>query len=224
MFKKFKEMFASENLLDTAYQTTVKMLEYDFEMYDASRHALRETGSNQLPFDIKKMDRKINKYEREVRRQVLTHLAIRGAQDLAPGLGLVSIVIDVERIGDYTKNISDLAAHYREKLHGGKFEDDLVKIEAVIEKSFPDTIEAMKTQDVESARAVMRGETGTGKLADETVYAMIAKADQSIDTGRGVAVAMYARYLKRVNAHLTNIASAIVNPFPRIGFREKKKK
>ena len=224
MFKKFKELFASENLLDTAYQTTVRMLEYDYEMYDASRHSLRETGSTELPFDIKKLDRRINKYEREVRRHVLTHLAIRGTHDLAPGLGLVSIVIDVERIGDYTKNISDLAAHYKAHLHGGKFEDDIKQIESVVELSFPDTIKAMKTQDVESARAVMKREAGTGKLADDLVYAMIAKADKSIDTGQGVAVAMYARYLKRVDAHLTNIASAIVNPFPRIGFREKKKK
>lgn len=223
MFKKFKELFASENLLDTAYQTTVKMLEYDFEMYDASRHSLRETGSNTLPFDIKKMDRRINKYEREVRRQVLTHLAIRGTHDLAPGLGLVSIVIDVERIGDYTKNISELASHYKARLNGGKYEDDFKKLEAVVEQSFPDTINAMKTQDVDHARAVMKSEAGTGKLADSLVFAMIAMTDKSVDAGRSVALAMYARYLKRVNAHLTNIASAIVNPFPRIGFREKKK-
>ena len=36
-----------------------------------------------------------------------------------------------------------------------------------------------------------------------------------------IVLALYFRYLKRVAAHLTNIASSIVNPFPRIGFRAK---
>jgi hypothetical protein len=29
------------------------------------------------------------------------------------------------------------------------------------------------------------------------------------------------RYLKRVSAHLKNVASSVVNPYHRIGFREK---
>ena len=35
-------------------------------------------------------------------------------------------------------------------------------------------------------------------------------------------LALYIRYLKRVCAHLRNISTSIVNPFHRIGFREKK--
>jgi phosphate uptake regulator len=51
---------------------------------------------------------------------------------------------------------------------------------------------------------------------------MITNEDKNISHSAAVSLAMYARYLKRINAHLTNIASAVVNPFPRIGFREKK--
>ncbi len=71
MFQKFKELFSSENLLDTAYTTTVTMLEFDLKMYNAARTVLRDQDTAELPFDIKKMDRQINKYEREVRRNVL---------------------------------------------------------------------------------------------------------------------------------------------------------
>ena len=93
MFEKFKELFGSENLLDTAYKTTVTMLEFDYKMFDASRRTLRESNTAELPFDFKATDRKINKYEREVRRNVLTHLTVAGMQNLVPGLVLVSIVI-----------------------------------------------------------------------------------------------------------------------------------
>lgn len=223
MFNKFKELFSSENLLDSAFNTTLTMIEFDHKMYDASRHTLRESDSSELPFDIKKTDRKINKYEREVRRKVLTHLTIVGTTNLVPGLALVSIVIDVERIGDYTKNIAGLANIHTKKLTGGMHEKDLKAIENVIEENFPRVIEILKTQDKEKARTILQVEDETSKKSDTIVNDMILHKDKSLSTSDAVSLAMYARYLKRVNAHLTNIASSIVNPFPRIGFREKKK-
>lgn len=224
MFNKFKELFSSENLLDIAFETTLTMLEYDHQMYDASVNILRKTINEELPFDIKQMDRKINKYEREVRRKVLTHLTIAGTQNLVPGLALVSIVIDVERIGDYTKNIAGLADIHKKKLTGGKFEDDLKKIEDAIEAHFPLVIETLKTQDKKIARQTLQLEEQIGEMSDNIVNQMILAQDNSLTRADAVALAMYARYLKRIYAHLTNIASSIVNPFPRIGFREKKKK
>jgi hypothetical protein len=35
-------------------------------------------------------------------------------------------------------------------------------------------------------------------------------------------VALYARFLKRIASHSRNIISGVVNPFPRIGYKEKK--
>ena len=223
MFKKFLELFSSENLLDEAYKTTLTMLEFDQQMYEASQMTLRRSDTDELPFDIKKTDRKINKYEREVRRKVLTHLTLTGTHNLVPGLALVSIVIDVERIGDYTKNIYELATQHKRKLRAGQFEKKVQEIEAVIDDIFPTTIEVLKTQDTKTARNVMQVEEATAKKSESIVSAMIQGKDESLSTADAVCVALYVRHLKRINAHLTNIASAIVNPFPRISFREKKK-
>ncbi|MBN1211911.1 MAG: hypothetical protein JXA92_04980 [candidate division Zixibacteria bacterium] len=223
MFKKFKELFSSENLLDEAYKTTLMMLEFDQQMYEASQMTLRRSNTDELPFDIKKTDRKINKYEREVRRKVLTHLTLTGTHNLVPGLALVSIVIDVERIGDYTKNIYELATQHEKKLKAGEFEEILREIETVNEDIFPKTIEVLKTQDIKLARYVMQLEQPTAKKSEGIVSAMIQGKDKSLSIADAVCIALYVRHLKRINAHLTNIASAIVNPFPRIGFREKKK-
>lgn len=223
MFNKFKELFSSENLLDAAFNTTLTMLDFDHKMYDASRHSLRESDNADLPFDIKKTDRKINKYEREVRRNVLTHLTIAGTQNLVPGLVLVSIVIDVERIGDYTKNIAGLAKIHPARLKGGKHESKLQEIEKSIEENFSKVIESLKTQDKNVGRAVLQVEEKIAKASDTIVNDLILGENKDISTSNAVTVAMYARYLKRIDAHLTNIASSIVNPFPRIGFREKKK-
>ncbi|KAA3633202.1 MAG: hypothetical protein DWP97_09630 [Calditrichaeota bacterium] len=224
MFNKFKELFGSENLLDNAFETALTMLEYDLKMYAASKTTLRDSDSYELPFDIKQLDRKVNKFEREVRRNVLTHLTIAGTQNLVPGLALVSIVIDVERIGDYTKNMAELASIHEKKLKGGMFEDDLCKIEDAIEQHFPLVIQVLKTQKKTDARKILKMEEEIAELSDKIVKGMITTKDTTLTRSDSVALAMYARYLKRINAHLTNIASSIVNPFPRIGFREKKKK
>ncbi|UCC44313.1 MAG: hypothetical protein JSU65_14600 [Candidatus Zixiibacteriota bacterium] len=223
MFKKFRELFGSENLLDAAYNTTVTMLEFDHKMYEASRQTLRESDTDELPFDIKKTDRKINKYEREVRRNVLTHLTVAGTHNLVPGLVLVSIVIDVERIGDYTKNIAGLASMHEKALKAGANEKVLVEIEGSIEQNFSRIISILKSQDKKTAREVMRIEPEVSRPADAILADTILKKDRKLRRGDAVTLALYSRYLKRINAHLTNIASSIVNPFPRIGFREKKK-
>jgi len=224
MFNKFKELFASETLLDKAVSTTLKMMDSDHKMYLASCTTLRETDTAELPFDIRKMDRKINKYLREVRRNVLTHLTIAGTQNIVPGLILVSIVIDVERIGDYTKNISELAIMHPDHLKGGPFEDDVQKMENTIKDLFPRVINVLTEQDVEDASAILDMEDETGKTADQIVESIISKKGKGLKVDDAVCLSLYVRHLKRVNAHLTNIASSIVNPFPRIGFREKKKK
>jgi phosphate uptake regulator len=185
---------------------------------------LRHTDGCELPFDIKQMDRRINKFEREVRRNVLTHLTVAGTVNLVPGLALVSIVISVERIGDYTKNIVELARDHEQKLVGGDQEENVRLIEEAIARHFPMAIEVLKSHDQDKGREIMRAEDKVGKTVDAICSGLIKSGGgDNLDTGTAVCVALYARYLKRINAHLSTIASAIVNPFARIGFREKKK-
>ena len=224
MFNKFKELFSSESLMDSAYTTTVKMLEFDHQMYEASQHVLRHTDGCELPFDIKKMDRKINKFEREVRRNVLTHLTVAGTTNLVPGLALVSIVISVERIGDYTKNIAELARDHEKPLSGGDQEENLRKVEEAVAEHIPMTLEVLRTHNRDLGRKVMKAEDGISKMVDAIASGLIKSGGgKGLSTSDAVCTALYARYLKRINAHLTTISSAVVNPFARIGFREKKK-
>jgi phosphate uptake regulator len=223
MFRKFMELFSSENLLDSAYTTTLTMLETDLRMFKASCETLRRKNSVELPFDIKGEDRKINKFERQVRRDVLTHLSIAGTQNIVPGLVLVSIVIDVERIGDYTKNITELATMHQKRLDGGPFEENIAAIENHLHDIFPKVIELLKKQDVEMARDILRREEPIGKMSEAIVYAIVTEDGKGLGVKSAVCLSLYARHLKRINAHLTNIASAVVNPFPRLGFRMKER-
>jgi phosphate uptake regulator len=213
------ELFGKENLLDQAIATTIKMLESDREMFVASVDSLRKRDDANLSFDIYEKDKQINAYEREVRRNVLTHLTVAGTANIVPGLVLVSIVIDVERIGDYTKNIVELASAHPTRLTGGIYEDDLADIEQIVTERFDRLNKIIGDMDIEEAKAVMSDHRNISARCDRILPEIINEKDKTLTAGNAVTLALYFRYLKRIGAHLTNIASSIVNPFPRIGFR-----
>ena len=69
---------------------------------------------------------------------------------------LLSIVIDIERLGDYTKNILDLALHYPDPMISEDFLDELRSIEKEVLSLFSDTLKAVKNQDEELARNLLK--------------------------------------------------------------------
>ena len=222
MFKQIFEIFKSDSLYEQALGECHEMLDIDLTMFKASIESLRNSETAEIDIDIYALDKKINEFERDVRRKVMTHLAVGGKEDIGSGLVLVSVVIDIERIGDYTKNIYDLAVNHPKKLNGGSFEDRLLKIENDTIKLFEDTIDAFKNQDIEKARGLMGTykENISAQSDNITIDIITGKLDD-IDIGSASAVGLYARYLKRISAHSRNLISSVVNPFERIGYPEE---
>lgn len=221
MFKQIFNMFKADSLYEQALGECHEMLDIDLTMFKASIESLRKSDSADINIDIFSMDKKINAFERDVRRKVMTHLAIGGKEDIGSGLVLVSVVIDIERIGDYTKNIYDLAVNHSKKLNGGSVEDRLAEIEKISFKLFEDTIDAFKNQDIEKARGLMGSyKENISIQSDAITNDIIAGKISDLDTGSASSVGLYARYLKRIAAHSRNLISSIVNPFEKIGYPE----
>ena len=221
MFKQIFEIFKSNSLYEQAIEECHEMLDIDLTMFKASIISLRKSDSSDIDIDIFAMDKKINQFERDVRRKVMTHLAVGGKEDIGSGLVLVSVVIDIERIGDYTKNIYDLAVNHPKKLNGGSAEDRLADIENISLKLFEDTIIAFKNQDIEKARGLMGYyKENISSQSDAITHDVILGKIADLDTKSATAVSLYARYLKRISAHSRNLISSVVNPFEKIGYPE----
>ena len=107
MFKELLNLIKSDSLYEQALNRCHEMLEIDSQMFNESIKSLRNSDSSEIPIDIFEMDKKINAFEREVRRKIMTHLSISGNKDLGSGLILISVVIDIERIGDLATNIAE---------------------------------------------------------------------------------------------------------------------
>ena len=221
MFKQIFEIFKSDSLYEQALIECHEMLDIDLTMFTESIKSLRKSDSTEIKIDIFAMDKKINEFERDVRRKVMTHLAIGGKEDIGSGLILVSVVIDIERIGDYTKNIYDLAINHPKKLHGGSLESRIDQIEKTVFNLFEESIYAFKNQDIEQARLLMgQYKKDISNQADEITNEIVMGEISDLDIGSASAIGLYSRYLKRIAAHSRNIISSVVNPFERIGYPE----
>jgi phosphate transport system protein len=219
-FREIYEIWRRASSLNLALTKSLDMIERTHSMYQGAVKALRNGGSAETGSSVYEEDRIINTYQIEVRRRVLRYLAITGTTDLIPGLVLISIVIDIERIGDYTKNIAELAAVHAGNLSCGTFEERVQAIEKTVEKLFDELPTILKSSNQPAARTLLSEGHQLRANADLIISDLIKHEDESLGRGQAATIALYVRYLKRVGAHLLNILSSVVNPFERIGFRE----
>ena len=224
MIKELLSVFQSNSLMERAFEQSYEMLDITHEMFKVSKKVLRNSDTNEFTYDINGQDSKINKFQREVRKDVFNHLAMSGSEDLSSGMILASIVIDLERIGDFTKNIVEIAQNHPQRLHAGEFEDDLITLEHAVEDTFGRTIYCFKNSDEKAAFNLLKEYKWMSKAFDAKIQSLMRGEDSTLTTGSAVALAVYLRALKRIFSHLRNVTSSVVNPFHRIGFKPKKKK
>lgn len=218
-FKELYEVWRSDSALTRALNDSYAMLEEARHMFAESVRSLRESDTGELKFDVYEKDLIVNKYQQEVRRNVLKYLAVTGGLNVIPNLILASIVIDMERIGDYTKNITDLALAHPRRLVAGRFEDDYQRIEGAIKDTFERLMPILKGSKTREARELINGTYWVIKKCDEIVNTLVREDLSELQAREAVCNGLYTRYLKRIQAHLLNIASSVVNPFERIGFK-----
>jgi len=221
MFKQWLEIFKKDTLMDRAYKRSFMMLDLTRDMFLKAKESLRFREDCEVDVNIKDKDQEINSYEREVRRNVFNHLVVGGTTKLPSALVLVSIIIDIERIGDYTKNMVELALAHPGKLKGGKFEKNLQRVEAAVEDNFVKTRACFESGDKKSALKLLEEYKWVNDVCDDSLEGLIREDDKDIRSGDAVALGIYFRWLKRVNSHLRNITTSVVNPFDRIGFEPK---
>jgi phosphate uptake regulator len=218
-FKELYELWRSDNSLTQAIHDSHKMLEETFEMFRESVASLRQSDTGDLKINVYQKDQVVNTYIREVRRKVLKHLAITGGMNIIPGLILTSIVVDIERIGDYTKNIMDLAVAHPRRLKGREYEESFQEIEQTVLETFQKLIPILRESDKAAATELHKKNYWVLKKCDEIVTGLIKEENKKNTQKDAATRALYARHLKRISAHLFNIASSVVNPFEHIGFK-----
>ncbi len=204
--------------LDHVQRQLLEMLTRDREAFDAATATLLAGADTALVGPkLRHTDAQVNELEREIRRELVVHASVHGAGDIAAVLSYMSIVKDVERIGDYAKNIYDLAASG-------------VDFRAAPDRptmlSYRDRIAEMITEagvifaedDQDRARALLAEADAMCDTFDELVNALVVSDRVARDA---VPRALFYRHLKRIVAHLMNLLSAVVMPVDRLDYLDE---
>lgn len=221
IIKDIINLWKTEDLLSVAWNQSYEMLELSREIFNQAVKFLRKGENIDTLKALKKRDKEINAFQMEVRRKVLTHYAVKQrTTDLPSGLILINMVVDIERIGDYSKNILDLAINHPHTIISEEISEDLAIIENEVKERFDKTLEAIHTQDAEIAKSLRKGYRKNLAGKSDDIVNGILRGELTFDgASKTAAVALYARYLKRIGAHLKNITTTLVNPFDSIGYK-----
>lgn len=178
-----------------------------------------EAGSPEQRTKVYEADIDINKLQRRIRRQVIAHLSVSGnAGSLPYCLLLISLVKDVERIGDYAKNLVEVA-DFRDSKPG---EDDLVAelraIRGGVEEAFRKTLTIFGTSNQEEALGVIRSGRDLNHRCD-TLVTRIAHSDYTAN--QTATVLLGVRYYKRIGSHVLNVLSSVVMPLHKLDYYDE---
>lgn len=218
-YKEIWDAITKSKMLVKIWKDAGKMHKEGKKMFLLSFDSLisrnKKTASKLANEDIR-----INKYEILIRSEILKYLAINRSPNLNASLILASVAIDYERIGDYCKNIAQLTLLYPTDLNDGGYMDLINHMKESIDKAFDLTYDAFQKDDLEKARKVIEGHEGLKSLHAALVQRI--NEDNKLDSNKAIVYASLGSYLRRISAHLKNICSGVINPFPEIGFKKGK--
>ncbi|NOZ12223.1 MAG: hypothetical protein GXO69_01090 [Acidobacteria bacterium] len=216
MLKQLLSLLKKGSLMDQAYNEAVEMIDVLGNMFEKSVNYLHTGAAPESGEDTYTLDKRVNLLEQKLRRHVYNHLVLNQQQDLYMSLILVQIGVDLERIGDYIKNIHDLRRIIGE-LDFQNHEKELAELETRVKALVPEVKTALEKQDDVSATRIQNEYFPLAKLCDKRVEEILT-GNETVPGKSAAMLVLYYRYLKRVIAHFINVASAISNPYDRIGF------
>ena len=196
----------------------VQMLRDGRAVYDAATGAVFGGGkSKETKREVRSTDHEINIAQQEVRRALMVHASVTGTVDLPLVLAYMSVVKDVERIGDYAKNLYDLAK-YGVNFEGAGDYDTLEKYQAAVGQLIDDAAAVFAEYDSAKSQRLVDKANGFLKEYDKRTKAAYRSEGPASDA---VARALYYRYLKRITAHVMNLMTFLVMPIDRLDYYDE---
>ena len=214
MFKWFKPIDSAGGMEEMRARVE-DMLSEGRHIFDAASTAfLGGADPTVIRDDLFKTDKRINQLEQKVRRQALVHGTVYGTSQLPTCLVLMSIVKDAERIGDYCKNLYDIAA-IKPLAKDDAYFADLLDHKNQISSLLEQAIRIYRSQKEDKAKAFLfRGD----QMQDKYDAQVVRLLGDDPGTKQSAAVILAYRYYKRVTAHLLNIISSLVVPLDELDY------
>lgn len=195
-----------------------QMLDSGRHMFDTAANALLGgTDLEVIRGDLFATDKRINRSERQIRREIVVHVSVHGATEFPPCLVLMSVVKDAERVGDYGKNLFDLA-ELAPQAPSGEHRQCLVALKDRISRLMGACREIFDASEQQEATELIVEARKIEDVCDEKIRELIRQPGGS---DMAPAYVLAYRFFKRVVGHVRNIASSVVQPLDKLDFTSK---
>jgi len=168
---------------------------------------------------IRQRDVEVNALQRTIRRQVVAHLSFETPRGEVPYcLLLVSLVKDVERLGDYAKNLSEVRAIHPAPLPDDAIVGELAKVRDWVHANYHVLSDVIEEVDKEVADKLI----AEGRTISRSLDALIGKIAASDYDGRSAAaLVMGTRFYKRIVGHVINLLTGVVQPLHKLDYYDE---
>ena len=193
----------------------LRMLEDGQRVFeDAAGALLGERDVEAVRAGLFETDRRINKTEQEMRRRIVVHGTVHGVGSFPSLLVLMSVGKDAERIGDYGKNLFDLAVAGPDL---GPERGELAGLVREIVALLEHTRSAYRSEDPREAKAYLEEADRIEDACDRSVARALGVRGEN-RAGQVLAL----RYLKRVASHASNVVTSLVMPLDKLDFFDER--
>ena len=220
MLKALLSVFRTQDPLGAMGQNFSAMLTLAYEMtVSAGDMFFTGSASPEARTDLYEHDVRLNQLERKVRKQVVAHLSMSGNRpDVPYSLLLISLVKDVERIGDYAKNLSEIVDMRPAALPEDEITLELQEIRRGVEDAFEALSGVFESADRDRAVELIRQRRDAAHRCDALIE-RIARSDY--DACIATALALGTRYYKRIGGHVLNVLSSVVMPIHKVDYYDE---
>ncbi|UCD48606.1 MAG: hypothetical protein JSW27_13855 [Phycisphaerales bacterium] len=221
MFANLSRFWKGGAFVAKALEEFKEMLDSTEVMYALARgRLLEEAQEPNLEERIRKIDKGVNDAQRDIRRRIIEHLSLQPTVDVNACLLLMSVVKDAERLGDYAKNLYEVTQLQDRPMDIELFRRYFDDLDKDVSTLFQLTREAFVDSDETKAQMAWGYENKVAKWCDNVVREL---ANSDLSVNEAVCFSLIARYLKRIVAHLVNIATSVVLPLSDLDYFDEKR-
>ncbi|RZP26101.1 MAG: PhoU domain-containing protein [Candidatus Actinomarinales bacterium] len=207
------------DLLDSIDAKLSEMLTNSMHVYDISMNCLLgDTNLETVREDLYSTDKQINELHREVRREMIIHSAVNSRNlDIPLLLSYMTMSKDIERIGDYCKNLFEIAETGNSFAKGDDL-DTYMELKNDIGKLIVYLQSCLNLDDESKVQDLITLGSSLNNNLDEKITALLENKEK---IQYPVATTLFYRYLKRIVSHIVNAATAIIMPTDQIDYLDE---
>ena len=207
------------DLLDSIDAKLSEMLTNSMHAYDITMNCLLgDTNLETVRADLYNTDKAINELHREVRREMIIHSAVNSRNlDIPLLLSYMTMSKDIERIGDYCKNLFEIAETGNSFAKGDDL-DTYMELKNDIGKLIVYLQSCLNLDDESKVQDLITLGSSLNNDLDEKITALLEDKEK---IQYPVATTLFYRYLKRIVSHIVNAATAIIMPTDQIDYLDE---